>query len=229
MGMESAVVDLPIEGMSCASCAARVEQRLNKLDGVSATVNYATEHASVEYDPTRVKPATLVNAIEEAGYSARLPRSDAAPALRRRVVVAAALSVPVLLLGMISPLRFPGWEWLSLVLATPVVFWAGRSFHLAAWKALRHGAATMDTLVSLGTLSAWGWSLVALATGSGETYFEVAAVLTTFVLAGRYLEARAKWNAGSALRALAELAAKDAVVVDAGGSERRVAIAELRV
>jgi P-type Cu+ transporter len=215
--------------MSCASCAARIEQRLNELEGVTASVNYATEQAAVEYDPARVTPEAVVSAVEEAGYAARLPEADAMPALRRRLLVAAVLSTPVLLLGMVSTFQFADWEWLSLVLATPVVFWAGRPFHVAAWKNLRHGAATMDTLISLGTLSAWGWSVAAVAAGSDQTYFEVAAVVTTFLLAGRYFEARAKRNAGSALRALIELGAKEVTMVDSDGGERWVAIAELKV
>jgi P-type Cu+ transporter len=224
-----AALELPIEGMTCASCAARIERRLNKLDGVMATVNYATELAAVEYDPTRVNPGAVVNAVEEAGYRARVSDDDARAALRQRLVVAAVLSAPALVLGMVAPLHFVHWQWVGLMLATPVVVWAGRPFHVAAWKNLRRGAATMDTLISLGTLSAWGWSVAALFAGSGETYFEVAAVVITFQLAGRYFEARAKRNAGSALRALVELGAKEATVVGTDGSERQVAVAELEV
>ena len=212
-------LDLPIEGMTCASCAARIERRLNKLDGVTASVNYATERAAVDYDPARVTPAALIEAVEETGYSARLPQAlpastetDPAAALRRRLIISAALSLPVLLMGMISALQFTYWQWLALQLATPVVLWAGWPFHVAAWKNLRHAAATMDTLISLGTLAAWGWSVVALSfldagatgmkmpfelvpsrtAGADQIYLEVASVVIAFMLAGRYFEARAK-------------------------------------
>jgi len=235
--MSATKVELPIQGMTCASCAARVERSLNKLDGVNASVNYATERAAVLYDAAHVTPQTLVAAVVDAGYSARLPEAaaatDADPAaeLRRRLVVSAVLAPPVLLLGMVAALQFANWQWVSLVLATPVALWAAWPFHRAAWKNLRHGAATMDTLVSLGTLAAWTWSatvLVFLGAG-GDTYFEVAAVVVTFLLAGRYFEARAKRRAGAALRALAVLGAKDAVVLDPDGTERQVAIDFLRV
>jgi Cu+-exporting ATPase len=250
-------IDLPIEGMTCAACASRIERRLNKLDGVTASVNYATEQAAVEYDPAQATPETLVEAVEAVGYHARLPeeetaaadRADPTAALRRRLLLASVLSLPVLLLGMVPALQFTHWQWLALQLATPVVLWAGWPFHVAAWKNLRQAAATMDTLVSLGTLSAWGWSVVALffldagtegmkmpfeltpsRTGSGEQiYLEVAAVVVTFLLAGRYFEARAKRSAGDALRALGELGAKDAAVLDPDGTERRVPVAELTV
>jgi len=235
--MSATKVELPIQGMTCASCAARVERSLNKLDGVNASVNYATERAAVLYDATHVTPQTLVAAVVDAGYSARLPEAaaatDADPAaeLRRRLVVSAVLSPPVLLLGMVAALQFANWQWVSLVLATPVALWAAWPFHRAAWKNLRHGAATMDTLVSLGTLAAWTWSVTVLVFlgADGDTYFEVAAVVVTFLLAGRYFEARAKRRAGAALRALAALGAKDAVVLDPDGTERQVAIDFLRV
>src|SRR4051794_15379491 len=248
-------IELAVEGMTCASCAARIERKLNKLDGVTASVNYATEKAAVEFDPAHVSPQALLDAVEQVGYSAPLPQTEAVPAveddrtasLRRRLIVAAALSLPVLLMGMISPLQFTYWQWLALELATPVVLWAAWPFHVAAWKNLRHAAATMDTLISLGTLAAWGWSVVALffldagATGmkmpfeltptrsgsTGQIYLEVAAVVVTFQLAGRYFEARAKRRAGSALRALVELGAKEAAILDSNGSERRVPIEEL--
>ena len=248
-------LDLPIEGMTCASCAARIERRLNKLEGVTASVNYATEQAAVEYDPSRVTPDALIEAVEETGYSAHLPETgtvtpevDQTAALRRRLIVSGVLALPVLLMGMISALQFTYWQWLALQLATPVVLWAGWPFHLAAWKNLRHAAATMDTLISLGTLAAWGWSVVALfvldagatgmtmpfdlvpsrTAGSDQIYLEVASVVITFLLAGRYFEARAKRTAGAALRALVELGAKDASILDADGSERRVPVGEVQ-
>ena len=165
-------LQLPIEGMTCASCATRIEKRLNKLEGVEATVNYATENAAVTFDPARVAPEDLVAAVEAAGYHAKLAPQGVAPEeqtevdpaapLRRRLLVSAALSLPVLLLAMIEPLQFDHWQWLSLQLATPVVLWGGWPFHRAAWLNLKHATATMDTLISVGTLAAWGWSLVAL-------------------------------------------------------------------
>jgi len=244
---------LEIEGMTCASCAARIERRLNKLDGVTASVNYATEKATVDFDPDIVSPDDLVGAVAAIGYAAHAP-SAAAPApaeaadpLRTRLLVSIALTVPVILLGMIPALQFTYWQWLSLQLATPVVLWGGWPFHRAALLNLRHGAATMDTLISVGTLSAWGWSVVALffldagATGmkmpfeltpsrgaSGQQlYLEAAAAVVTFLLAGRYFEARAKRRAGSAIEALLELGAKDAAVLEDGG-ERRVPIDALQ-
>ncbi|MDQ2630781.1 MAG: heavy metal translocating P-type ATPase [Actinomycetota bacterium] len=252
-------LELPVEGMTCSSCAGRVEKSLNRLEGVEATVNFATERASVSFDPARVAPEDLVEAVEGVGYSASLPKSraeeDEAPApdptaeLRRRLIFSAALSLPVLLLSMIEPLQFRNWQWLSLLLATPVVLWGGWSFHKAAWQNLRHGAATMDTLISLGTLAALGWSLYALFVldagtpgmtmpfeliserggGAEEIYLEVAAVVTTFILAGRYFEARAKRRAGAALEALLDLGAKDVAVLDADGGERRVPVEGLAV
>ena len=247
-------LELPIEGMTCASCATRIERKLNKLEGVTASVNYATEKAAVEYDPAQVSPASLVEAVEQVGYSAHLPEApgetteiDPTASLRRRLIFAAALSLPVLLMGMISALQFTYWQWLALQLATPVVLWAGWPFHVAAWKNLRHGAATMDTLISLGTLAAWGWSVVALffldagttgmkmpfelvpsrTAGTDQIYLEVASVVITFLLAGRYFEARAKRQAGAALRALVELGAKEASIVEPDGSERRISIDQL--
>jgi Cu+-exporting ATPase len=250
-------LELPIEGMTCSSCAGRVEKSLNKLDGVEATVNFATERATVSFDPERVAPEELVGAVEKVGYAASLPSPDAdedeAPAadptaaLRRRLVFSAALSLPVLLVSMIEPLQFENWQWLVLQLATPVVLWGGWPFHKAAWQNLRHGAATMDTLISIGTLSALGWSLYALfigdagmpgmtmpfelvserGAGADEIYLEVAAVVTTFILAGRYFEARAKRRAGAALEALLDLGAKDVAVLDPDGGERRVPVEEL--
>ena len=215
--------------MTCASCAARVERSLNRLDGVDATVNYATERATVTYDPRAVSEQRLAAAVEAAGYHALLPAHPEPPADdsgRRRLIAAAALSVPVAAIAMLPPLQFAGWEWVAFALTTPVVLWAGLPFHRAAWRSLRHGTATMDTLVSIGTLAAWAWSTAALVRGDGELYFEVAAVVTTLILAGRYLEGRAKRRAGAALRALLELGAKDVTVVD-DGRRRRVPVDEL--
>ena len=227
-------VELPITGMTCASCAARVERSLNGVDGVSATVNYATERAAVDYDPATVGAAQLVDAVEAVGYGAVLrpdehvgDEADSTASLRRRVTVSAALSVPVLLLSMIPPLQFDGWEWLAFALATPVVLWGALPFHRATWANLKHGAATMDTLVSLGVLSAWLWSVYALFAADTDMYFETASVITTFILAGRYFEARAKRRAGAALRSLLELGAKDVALLDESGAERRVPVEEL--
>ncbi len=253
-------LELPIRGMTCASCANRVERALNELDGVSASVNYATEVAAVEFDPVRVGPERLVESVAAVGYEANLPQVDEpdrvgeseldeTASLRRRLLVSAGLSLPVLLLSMIPALQFDSWQWLALQLATPVVLWGAWPFHRAAWANLRHGAATMDTLVSLGVLAAWLWSLYALfigdagmagmtmafqllpegGGGNDEIYLETAAVVTTFILAGRYFEARAKRRAGAALRALLELGAREVSVLDAEGIERRIAIEELAV
>ena len=226
---------LALEGMTCASCAARIERTLNKLDGVEATVNFATETASVAYDPEQVAPAELVGAVERIGYYAHPkhaehaePKHDHdAPPLR--LLVAIALSLPLVLLAMVPPFQFSGWEWVSLVLATPVVFWSGAQFHRAALLNARHLAATMDTLVSLGTLAAWLWSTVVLVGGlSADTYFEVAAVITTLILLGRFFEARAKRRSGAAIRALLELGAKEASVLR-DGIELLVPIEQLQV
>jgi Cu+-exporting ATPase len=250
-------VDLPIEGMTCATCAVRIEKKLNKLEGVTAAVNYATERATVEYDADAVAPEQLLAAVESAGYRASLPNAEAAAAepedpaaaLRTRLVVSAVLTVPVLALAMIPPLQFDGWQWLSLQLATPVVLWGGWPFHRAAALNARHGAATMDTLISVGTLAAWGWSVVALfflgageldmrmelalglgaGAGAGELYLEVGAVVVVLILAGRWFEARAKRRAGAALKALLELGAKDVAVLGPDGEERRVPVEELSV
>ena len=187
-------IRLELEGMTCASCAARIEKKLNKLDGVEATVNFATEQANVRYDATRVNLEQLVAAVEGFGYAAALPAArteegDPTRSLRLRLVVAAALTTPLVALAMIPPLQFGGWEWLALALGTPVVLWSGWRFHRAAALNARHGLATMDTLISLGTLAAWGWSSVVLVSGSGaNTYFEVGAVITTLILLGRFLE-----------------------------------------
>ena len=254
--MSAEHLDLPIEGMTCASCANRIERRLNKLDGVSASVNYATERATVEYDPGAVAPEQLVAAVESVGYHAALPEAparedeaDPTAPLRRRLVVSALLTLPVLLLAMIPPLQFDNWQWLTLTLAAPVVVWGALPFHRAAWLNLRHATATMDTLVSLGVLAAFGWSLYALflgeagtpdlrmpfdlvpdsAGGTHELYLEVAAAVTVFMLAGRYFEARAKRRAGAALTALLELGARDVAVLGDDGTERRVPVEALAV
>jgi P-type Cu+ transporter len=247
-------IEMPIVGMTCASCANRIERRLNKLDGVSASVNYATERATVEFDAAAVEPDQLVEAVEAVGYQAELPSPEpAAPGeeagepdptapLRQRLIASAVLSVPVLLISMVPTFQFDNWQWLALNLATPVVLWGAWPFHRAAWANLKHGAATMDTLVSVGVLAAWLWSLYALfigdagmpdmrmsfdlipdqGSGTDEIYLETASIVTTFILAGRYFELRARRRAGAALKALLELGAKDATVLDADGSERRV-------
>ncbi|GAB36894.1 heavy metal translocating P-type ATPase [Gordonia otitidis] len=262
----TAVVDLDITGMTCASCANRIERKLNKIDGVQASVNFATERATVG---GTADVDTLVAAVRDAGYSATpvRPRDPvestdpgsaadavATPAtlelrgLRQRLVISALLSIPVIILAMVPAAQFTNWQWLSLTLAAPVIIWGGYPFHLAAWRNLRHGALTMDTLVSIGTLAAFGWSLYALffgmagmpgmthgfdllpARGAGASYIylEAAAGVTTFILAGRYAEKRAKIRAGDALRALMDLGAKD-VVIRRAGSEVRVPIGELGV
>ena len=241
-------VELPIAGMTCASCANRIERRLNELDGVTASVNYATEKATVRFDRAAVAPSDLVAAVEAAGYRAVLPEDPTAP-LRRRLVVSAVLALPVLLLSTIPALQFDNWQWLALQLATPVVIWGAWPIHRAAWANLKHGAATMDTLISVGTLAAWAWSLYALFLGdAGMTgmkmpfelwpdpdaggdyiYLEVAAAVTVFILAGRYFEARAKRSAGAALTALLELGAKDVAILDPDGAERRVPVEQLAV
>jgi Cu+-exporting ATPase len=206
---------LALEGMTCASCAARIERTLNKLDGVEATVNYATETATVSYDPDRAAPARLVDAVESIGYHVSAPHEEHEhEAPPTRLIVALVLAAPLVLLAMIPPLQFAGWEWLSLALATPVVFWCGAQFHRAALLNARHGAATMDTLVSLGTLAAWTWSVVVLVGGlNANPYFEVAAVITALILLGRFFETRAKRRSGAAIRALLELGAKEARVL----------------
>src|SRR5689334_12389827 len=216
--------------MTCASCASRIERKLNKLDGVSASVNYATEKATVDYDPQSVEPTQLLTAVESAGYHASLPTTaePQAPAdpLAQRLVISAALSVPVLLMSMIGALQFDNWQWIALTLASPVVVWGAWPFHVAAWTNLRHATATMDTLVSVGVLAAYGWSLYALlfgdagvtgmkmGEGGDEIYLETAAVVTTFILAGRFFEQRAKRRAGAALTALLELGAKQVSLTD---------------
>ena len=227
---------LTLEGMTCASCAARIERTLNKVEGVEATVNFATETASVSFDPSVVAPGQLTTAVERIGYRAQLRdehggehaahEHDAKPL---RLLAALVLSLPLLLMAMIPPLQFTGWEWVSLVLATPVVFWSGAQFHRAALLSARHRAATMDTLVSLGTLAAWMWSTVVLLAGvSEDTYFEAAAVITALILLGRYFEARAKRRSGAAIRALLELGAKEARLLR-DGKEISVPVDQLAV
>ena len=237
---------LDLEGMTCASCVGRIERQLNKLDGVEATVNFATEQATVHCDPS-VTVDELVAAVESVGYHAHAaaPAGEARQAhdgdaghhhhdepvavIWRRLVVAVALTVPVAFLAMVPPLRFSGWEWLALVLSTPVVFWSGIGFHRVALKSARYATATMDTLISLGTLAAWVWSAVVLVGGfAADTYFEVAAVITTLILLGRYLEARAKSSSSEAIRKLLELGAKEARVLR-DGEEVLVPVGELQV
>ncbi len=243
-------IELAIGGMTCASCANRIERKLNKLDGVTATVNYATEKAKVVF-PGEVDPSTLVAQVEAAGYSAELPQpprrehveeseEDPTRPLRQRLIGSVVLSVPVIALAMIPAIQFTNWQCISLTLAAPVIVWAAGPSHRAAWQTLRHGAATMDTLISMGTLAAFAWTLYALLwgtagipgmkhpfeftiermAGDGNIYLEVAAGVTTFILAGRYFEARAKRRAGSALRALLSLGAKDVAVLRDGREER---------
>ncbi|WP_069811312.1 heavy metal translocating P-type ATPase [Streptomyces sp. TP-A0874] len=273
-------LELAIGGMTCASCAARVEKKLNRMDGVTATVNYATEKAQVSYGEG-VRVADLIATVERTGYTAR-PRRPAAPpgtasgagaaapdadggsqqsdgepdeggaelaALRQRLVVSVALATPVVLLAMVPALQFDNWQWLSLTLAAPVVVWGAYPFHRAAWSNARRGAASMDSLVSLGTLAAFGWSLWALffgtagapgmrhgfditvsrSSGSSMIYLEVAAGVTAFLLLGRYLEAKSKRRAGAALRALMELGAKDVTLLRPDGTEERVPVGRLAV
>jgi Cu+-exporting ATPase len=251
-------IELSIGGMTCASCASRIEKKLNRMDGVTATVNYATEKASVAY-ADGVTTDDLIATVEKTGYTAVLPAPPASPVegsepvdelsgLRTRLWASVVLSVPVVLLAMVPAWQFTNWQWLSLTLAAPVVVYGGLPFHRAAWTNLRHGAATMDTLISLGTLAAFGWSLWALffgtagtpgmthpftldivrTDGAGNIYLEAAAGVTTFLLAGRYFEARSKRRAGAALRALLELGAKDVAVLR-GGTETRIPVADLVV
>ena len=230
---ERARVELVLEGMTCAACAARIERGLGKLDGVEASVNYATEQAAVIYDPSRLAVDDLVEAVRAAGYGARPlddagEREDRVAAVRRRLLAAAVLTTPLAVLAMLRPLQFESWEWLAFALATPVVLWAGYGFHRAAFVNARHRTATMDTLVSLGTLAAFGWSTVALLLSlDAHTYFEVAAVITTLILLGRYLEARARRRAGASIRALLQVGAKEARV-RRDGAEVDVRVEELQ-
>ncbi len=214
-------VELAISGMTCASCAARIERRLNRLDGVTASVNFASEHAAVSFDPAQVDLEDLIGAVEAAGYGASLPEAagegDPSRTYGLRLGLALAGSVPLAIFAWISASRPPGWEWVSLVLATPVVFWAGWPFHKAAVQNARHGVATMDTLISVGTLAAWTWSTVVLLGGiSTSVYFDTAGAITSLILLGRYLEARAKRRSGEAIRKLLELGAKEARVLRDG-------------
>ncbi|MGQ0847392.1 MAG: heavy metal translocating P-type ATPase [Sporichthyaceae bacterium] len=247
---QARTVDLAIGGMTCASCARRVEKALNELPGVTASVNYATERARVSHHPS-VSVDRLVAAVAATGYTAKPPvppvspgeptaEVDPATSLRTRATVSAALSLPVVVLAMVPPAQFDFWQWASLALAAPVALWGALPFHRAAWVNARHGTATMDTLVSVGVLAAFGWSLYALflgdagrpgmtmgfhlvperGAGSDEIYLEVASAVTVFLLAGRYFEARAKRSSGAALRALMELGAKDVAVLHNGVEER---------
>ncbi len=230
------LIELELEGMTCASCASRIERKLNALEGASATVNFASEQAYVHFDPARLEADDLIAAVKSAGYDARVydrgqvhEHELSGSHYGTRLLVAVALGLPVLLVAMIPPLQFAGWQWLALALATPVVFWAGWPFHRAAVLNLRHAGASMDTLVSLGTLSAWGWSATVVALGlDAPSYFEAAAVITALVLLGRYLEARAKRRSGNAIRSLLELSAKEATVLR-NGKEARIPAQELRI
>jgi P-type Cu+ transporter len=223
--------DLELRGMSCASCAIRVERGLNRLDGVRATVNFAVERAHVEHG-SAVSASDLIRAVESAGYRASVVgdpacRHDDVPQDRQRprLAVSAALAVPVVALSMVMPWQFASWQWLALALTTPIVAWGGYPFHRAALQGARHRALTMDTLVSLGTLAAYLWSAVAVLRGAGQVYFEVAAAVTVFLLTGRYAESRAKRASGAALRSLLSLGAKDATVLrDGAGGQREVSV-----
>ena len=226
-------VELAIGGMTCASCAARIEKRLNKLPGVDATVNFASEHATVVFDPASSSVEQLIGAVESAGYEASLPEAvteeDPTRPYRRRLVLAIALSIPLAIFAWAPGARPPGWEWLSLALATPVVFYAGWPFHRASVQNARHGAVTMDTLISVGTLSAWLWSTVVVAAGmSTSVYFDTAGAITALILLGRYLEAKAKRRSGEAIRKLLELGAKEAHLLR-GGEEILVPVEALAV
>jgi P-type Cu+ transporter len=254
LATDAASVVLDVGGMTCSSCAARIEKKLNRLDGVSASVNFATEQANVHYDPTCVATDDLIATVEATGYTAQLPApssdddTNELRGLRRRLIVSAALALPVLLLAMVPAWQFDYWQWVSLALASPVVLWGGWPFHSATLANLRHGASTMDTLVSMGTLAAYGWSLYALilgdageigmrmkfdlaatsGDGTGDIYLEVASAVVVFLLAGRYLETRAKRRSGAALKALLEMGAKDVAVVR-DGVETRIPVEQLRV
>jgi Cu+-exporting ATPase len=256
--MSGQQVELVVGGMTCASCAARIEKKLNRMPGVEASVNYATEKATV-FVPEGTTVEQAIATIEATGYTAELPAPITPPdtsgeqdgevsSLRHRLLVSAALAFPVALLSMIPALQFTNWQWLALTLAAPVAVWGAWPFHRAAWLNARHGAATMDTLISVGVLAALGWSLYALffgmagapgmtmtfnftaepGAGANEIYLEVASAVTVFILAGRYFEARAKKRSGAALKALLELGAKEVTVLR-GGVESRIPIASLVV
>lgn len=254
-------IELEIGGMTCASCAMRIEKKLNKLEGVTASVNYATEKARV-HAPEGLDPQSLIDEVEKTGYTAVLPVpeqhnaegttvGDTDPeltSLRQRLIGSIALAAPVIVLAMVPAFQFTHWQWASLALASPVIVWGAWPFHRAAWLNLRHGSATMDTLISVGTIAAFVWSLYALffgtageagmkhpfeftiapSDGAANIYLEVAAGVTMFVLAGRYFEKRSKRQASAALRALLELGAKDVAVLR-GGAEQRIPIGELAV
>ncbi|MGV2982132.1 heavy metal translocating P-type ATPase [Microbacterium sp. AGC85] len=259
MSVSGSSVELEIGGMTCASCAMRIEKKLNKLDGVAATVNYATEKAKVTV-PAGYETAQLIAEVEKAGYTAAVPApknaktteaTDADPeltSLRQRLIISIILTVPVIAMAMIPALQFTYWQWASLALAAPVIVWGAWPFHKAAWTNLRHGAATMDTLISMGTLAAFLWSLYALFLGSAgmpgmthpfeftlsrsdgtaNIYLEVGAGVTMFILAGRYFEKRSKRQAGAAMRALLELGAKDVSVLR-DGVETLIPVDDLQV
>ncbi len=256
-------VDLEVSGMTCAACAARIEKKLNRLDGVVASVNYATEKATVSFDPAVSSPSDLIATVQSIGYDARVPSSPSrrgegelpatavsawADPLLQRLVVATTLGLPVLLLSMVSALQFRNWQWLAFALAMPVATWAAWPFHRVAWKNLRQAEATMDTLVSIGVLAAFGWSAYALFfTAAGDNgmtmemslvgrvgdnhhlYLEVASTTVALILAGRFFEARSKRQAGGALRALLERGASVARLLDADGGEREVPAGDLMV
>jgi Cu+-exporting ATPase len=263
--MSQQAIDLQIGGMTCASCAARIEKKLNRMPGVEASVNFATEKAHVVL-PAGTDVEAAIATVQATGYTARLPepRRRAAPAtgsagpdatddaevgsLRRRLLISTVLTLPVLVLAMVAPLQFDNWQWLSLTLAAPVVVWGAWPFHRAAFANARHGTATMDTLISVGVLAAFGWSLYALffgtagmtgarmtfrllpepGAGAGEIYLEVASAVTVFILAGRYFEARAKKSSSAALRALLDLGAKEVAVIRAG-REQLIPVEQLAV
>ncbi len=257
IGRAPGLVTLDVTGMTCAACASRIERKLNKLDGVTATVNYATEQARVDLPDGAASTMAvddLIATIEATGYGAHLPtdeveQPDRLAFLRKRLIVAIALGVPVLALSMIPALQFDGWQWAALVLATPVATWAAWPFHRAMVLNLRHGQTTMDTLISVGVTAAYLWSVWALLftdagmigmtmsmsldvrgdDGGHHIYLEVASTVVAFILAGRYFEASAKRRAGDALRSLLDLGAKDVAVLDADGTERRIAITDLHV
>ncbi|HEY0808395.1 MAG TPA: heavy metal translocating P-type ATPase [Pseudonocardiaceae bacterium] len=226
--------DLDLRGMSCASCAARVEGALNRLDGVRAAVNFALERAHVQHE-SEVSPGDLIRVVESTGYQASVAvdlfsRGDDEPhdLVRSRLIGSALLAIPVVAVSMVMGWQFAGWQWMALALTTPIVAWGGYPFHRLALRGVRHRTSTMDTLVSLGTLAAYLWSTAAVLRGAGPDYFEVAAAVTVFQLAGRYAEARAKRASGAALRSLLSLGAKDAAVLR-DGDELRVPIAQLQV